>query len=82
VHCNISKDNITGFEDLSGKRTRNIVSNALEFMLWSNATNWKLQFAFFFTTSSCAAATLKNLLFQCLKKAKNTGLTVTSVISD
>ena len=77
------KDYIIGFEDYgNSNRTRNVASNVLVFMLRGIASKWKLQLAFFFTTTSCKAAQLNNLLFECLDKVTSIGLNVVAIISD
>jgi len=84
LHYDSGIDTIIGFEDYGaglGRRS-NVVTSALVFMVRGLASNWKQPIAYVLTPSTCKMCDVKKLLFECLAKLHDIGLTVKVIISD
>ena len=84
LHYDTLNDTVVGYEDCGPclQRKKEIVTNALVFMVRGLALNWKQPVGFVLTHNACRGDLLKKLLFECLDKMNDVGLDVKVVISD
>lgn len=79
---NLSKDEIIGFHETPSEKTYHLAQNVLVLMARGIHVNWKQPLAYFFVKSSCPVNDLKNIIFETLKRLRDIGLNVISIISD
>lgn len=79
---NASKDIVTGLEDIGGERSFKPALTATVVMVKDLTINWKQPLAYYFVNSTCSATTLKDLLFDIIKKLNEIGLKVCALVSD
>lgn len=79
---NLSKDIITGFEELHNKRSTNIATKALVVMVRGLSYNWAHPVSYFFTKTSTSVDDLKKIIFEAVRRLKNVGLNILAITSD
>lgn len=78
----ISRDTIVGFQTRDNKNVPKVAGSALTIMARGIAGSWKQPIAYFFYGTSASADDLKNILFECTRKLRDTGLNLLGVVSD
>lgn len=78
----ISRDKIIGFQTGNDKDTQEIARSALIVMARGITSSWKQPIAYFFYKTSATADDLKDILFESVRKLRQTGLNVRGVVSD
>jgi len=78
----ISRDEIVGFEDTGVYKSPKPAKSAIVLMARSTAGNWKVPLCYCFAETTCASNILKQILFTCIIKLKNSGAIVHAFVTD
>ena len=80
---NVEKDEIEGYEDFGSLgRTKYVANHAIAFLVRGLTTKWKQPVGYFLSSGPISGETLKNVLFECIEKLVNIGLSVKLVVCD
>lgn len=82
LYYNISRDGITGFEELHNKRSTDIATKALVVMVRGVSYDWTHPVAYFFTTNSTSMYELKKIIFEAVRRLKSIGFNILAITSD